>query len=127
MMDPLSKLALARAQAAAADIEAQLSIESGQRPIVVMLAMAKRDAASAIAALTTVDPESAKEIRGLQNQVARFTDICRWLQDVISAGREAEQQITADDREEMIEVLGQTPEGQLELINLGLLEGDTHG
>lgn len=125
-MDPLSKIAFARAQAAAADIEAQIAIEKGQRPVLVMVQMAKHEAADALAALAVVNPEDPKEIRNLQNQVARFTDLCRWLRDVVTAGREAEHELTEEDREEMIDLLGQTPEGQRELINLGILQGDTN-
>lgn len=119
---------MARAQAAAADIEAQLVIESGHRPILLMIQMAKREAANAMSALVEVDPFETRKIQRLQNEVRRFTDLCCWLQDVIRAGREAEEQITREDRDEMIEILAETPEGQRELINLGLLEGDTpHG
>lgn len=124
-MDALSKLALHKACAASADIEAQLSVQSGQRPVLVMLQMAKEEAAVSIAKLVDVDPEDPKVIRELQNEVHRYLDLCRWLGNVVSAGKEAESLITNDDREEMIEVLSGTSEGQLELINLGLLEGDT--
>jgi predicted class III extradiol MEMO1 family dioxygenase len=127
MMDPLSRLAMARAEAAAADIEAQLVITAGQRPVLVMLQMAKKEAVDAFAALVTADPEDPKQIRKLQNEIVRFTDLCRWLKDVVAAGQEAEQLISEEDREEMIEILSRDTEGQQELMELGLLNGDHYG
>lgn len=123
-MDPLSRLAMARAAAAAVDIEAQLAVTEGCRPIVLMLQRAKVDAAVALANLTEASPEDPHLIRKLQNEISRYSDIYRWLADVISAGREAEQQISDEDRDEMIETLGQTPEGLEELTQLGMINGE---
>lgn len=123
-MDPLSRLAMHRAAAAAVDVEAQLSIKEGCRPIVLMLQRAKMDAATALAALTDANPEDPMLIRKLQNDVRRYEDIYRWLGDVVSVGREAESQISDEDRDEMIEILGETVEGREELIQLGIIEGD---
>ena len=126
-IDALSKLALARTQAAASDIEAQLSIKNGQRPVVMMLQYAKIEAASALGALVSADPEDPKLIRKLQNEVARFDDLCRWLREVVIAGKEAEEELTDADRNEMIEILGQDEEGQQTLLDLGLIkEGDVY-
>jgi hypothetical protein len=126
MMDALSRLALVRAEAAAADVEAQLSMSGGERPVLVMLQMAKQEAALAIAALVNVDADDPKKIRRLQNEVLRFIDLCRWIGDVLAAGSEAAQQISDEDRNELIEILSQTTEGQEQLVNLGLLNGDTY-
>jgi hypothetical protein len=124
MSDPVARLALARAASDAAEIEAQLFITDGARPIALLLRKAKAEAADAMASLLAVDPAETNKIRELQFEVRRYADLYRWISDVIHEGHEAGELLGEDDREEMIEILRDTPEGRQHLINLGLMGED---
>lgn len=122
---PTGRLAMQRIVAASADIEAQLSVLSGTRPVLIMLVMARQEAAVALeqlACLEHADEASLPEIRRLLMEVRRFEDLMRWLRKIVSDGFDYDQEITADDREELLDMLARTPEGQEEAIEIGLAE-----
>ena len=121
MTDPISLLAMQRIIAQSADIEAQLSLRQGCRPVVTVLFMARDRAAAAIGELSTVDPEDPKQIRYLQNQIAIFTDMVDFFGKIIADGYDFDQEITQSEREEMIDMLSRSVEGQEELDQLGLI------
>lgn len=119
--DPVFRLAIQRVVADSADVEAQLSIRSGTRPVLTVLSMARSQAADALACLADADAENPKEIRKLQNEIKRFADLCLWFRRIVEEGHEAEQHITQQEREELIEVLTRDLEGQEEAVADGLL------
>lgn len=119
--DPVFRLAIQRIIADSADIEAQLAIRSGTRPVVTVLAKARSEAADALACLVDADPEKPEEIRRLQNEVRRFGDLVRWFKTICEQGDMAEQIITQQEREELLEILSRDLEGQEEAISEGLV------
>jgi hypothetical protein len=125
--DPLIRLAKLRAISDSADIEAQLSNIQGCRPVLSILVKARNEAAESLFRLFEADPDDGKAIRALQNHVARYYDLLRWLKEIVDKGIEDDQEITGQDREEMIELLSQTEEGRQEAYELGLMERETHG
>jgi hypothetical protein len=101
--DPLSLLALQRAALISADIEEQLTArkEHGMRPLIAVLAKARREAADAIAALVDQPPTDAAAITRLQNEVRRFADLVRWLQEIVSQGLDQRYEVADAERDEL--------------------------
>lgn len=127
--EPVTRLAMLRMISASADIEAQLMNNQGTRPIVIMLSRARTEAAVALAQLATVaraDAANIDVIRSLQDTVTRYDDLVRWLREIVASGFDCDQEITHEEREEMIEMLTRTPEGQEEAQELGLIERTDH-
>src|SRR5258708_30601939 len=84
--DPVMRLAELRIIEDSADIEAQLANTSGCRPILSMLIMARAEASEAIYALYRTDPEDAKAIRALPNDIARHHNMLRWIHQILPPG-----------------------------------------
>lgn len=93
----------AHAVALSRDIEEQMTARArdGFRPLVAALQLARVEAGQAVAALCDVDPDDAKEIRALQNQVQRFRDLVRFFKAIATAGIEAEIALSDEDREDL--------------------------
>jgi hypothetical protein len=119
--DPIFRLAVQRIIADSADIEAQLSLGRGTRPILTVLTKARLEAADALACLVDVDAEIPTEIRRLQNEVRRFGDLVGWFKTIIEQGHLADQVITQQEREELLEILSRDLEGQEEAVSEGLV------
>jgi hypothetical protein len=101
--DPISSLALERAALISADIEEQLTArnEHGMRPLVAVLSKARREAADAIAALVDMAPSDAAAIARLQNEVKRFADLVRWLQEIVNEGIDQRYEVADSERDEL--------------------------
>lgn len=127
--DPIVRLARMRALRAirdSADIEAQLSVMQGTRPVLSILVKARDKAAQALTALAFIDVNRTHEIETLQNEVRRYDDLVRWFAEIVAEGFEADAEITAQDREEMIDLLSQSEEGMKEAEQLGLIDPVPH-
>jgi hypothetical protein len=101
--DPISSLALERAALISADIEEQLTArkEHGMRPLIAVLAKARREAAEAIAALVDQAPSDAAAIARLQNEVRRFADLVRWLKEIVNEGLDQRYEVADSERDEL--------------------------
>jgi hypothetical protein len=101
--DPIASLALERAALISADIEEQLTArnEHGMRPLIAVLAKARREAADAIAALVDTAPSDAAAIARLQNEVKRFADLVRWLQEIVNEGIDQRYEVADSERDEL--------------------------
>lgn len=93
-MDSAYKLALQRDLTLSAHVEVELTSKLKSEPLLVVINHAKEQAATALVALATVDPENPAEIRRLQNEVRRFDDLVSWLRELLIAGPEAERQLS---------------------------------
>lgn len=124
--DPILRLAQQRMVAASADIEAQLSIQSGTRPVLMVLLRARNEAAAALARLACGQNLEMEKLREIQNEVWRYDSLVEWFRKIVSDGYEYDQQITAEDQEEMVDLLTRTPEGEQEAIEMGLIERNTN-
>ncbi len=120
--DPTSRLALQRAVAMSAAVEAQLSQKRGGQPLVAVLKKARREAAGAIAALVDVDPDDTKAIRDLQTVAQRYSKLCEWLSVIVNEGKEADSLISEEEREELIAAVAGDPAAERLAIELGLME-----
>ena len=108
--DVVVELAHKRAIAISAEIEVQLSKTSGGDPIIAMLVKARKEAASALAALADVDPVKTGEILKLQTEICRFRDLVRWLTALVQEGFEADRVISEEAREELIDAIAGSPD-----------------
>jgi hypothetical protein len=125
--DAVDLLWAAQAIALSRDIEEQMTARAadGFRPLVVMLHMARRAAGQAVAALCEVDPSEENEIRALQNEVHRFRDLIRFAQRIVTAGIEAEHQVSDEERAELERLIAppadvSATERAAELARLGI-------
>lgn len=120
---PILRLAKQRIIAASADIEAQLSVTAGCRPVLFMLLKARDEAAEALAELAALPPGSpASEFLRLQNDVALYDHIVRWLRQLVARGFELDREISEAERQELADILVATPGGEEEAMELGLIE-----
>lgn len=119
--DPLVRLAQQRIVKMSAELEVQLSSVPGGGPSVEVLRRLRERAAESLAALVIVDAEDPKAIRLLQNEVKRYDEWIAWLREIISEGITYDKQFTDDERNEIIDMLAASPDGQRELIELGLI------
>ncbi len=101
--DPIVALALDRAALISADIEEQLTArkEHGMRPLIAVLAKARREAADALAALVDVDARRSDEVQRLQNRIWRFADLVRWLKEIVNEGLDQRYEVADTDRDEL--------------------------
>lgn len=70
-----------------------------------LLARAKQEAADALLALASVQPNDVDSIRGLQNDVQRFRDLRRWLSEAVDKGRESFQALREEERDQLAAVI----------------------
>lgn len=120
--DPISRIALQRAVALSASVEAQLSQKRGGQPLVAVLVKARREAVAAMAALVDADPNDAKAVRDLQHEAQRYPKLCGWLAAIVQEGKEADSIISEEEREELIAAVVGDPEAEQLAIQLGLME-----
>ena len=101
--DPVASLALERAALLSADIEEQLTAraQDGMRPLIVVLAKARREAAQSIAALVDTPPSDAAAIARLQNEVRRFADLVRFLREIVMDGLDERYEVADAERDEL--------------------------
>ena len=124
--DPVLGLTQQRLAEMSMEIEAQLSATQGAAPILLMLGLAREEAALALAELAGADAEDAKAIRALQNVISRYADMIRWLRDISTSGQEAYRELGDKERNELIEMLTKSPDGEEQAISLGLVDGVLH-
>jgi hypothetical protein len=75
--------------------------------------------------LAFVDPEKPDAIRALQNEVKRYDEFVADLRAIIQDGIMADHEITDKEREDLLDVLTMTPDGQRQAVELGLVDLDT--
>jgi hypothetical protein len=101
-MTPAQRLAAERAFRLSIDVEVQITEKAKSEPLQIVLLSAREQAAKAIVALVDVDPHDAPAVRGLQNEVRRYEDFVRWLQQMLTDGFEAQQALSEDAREALV-------------------------
>jgi hypothetical protein len=112
MPDPVTMLALERAALVSADIEEQLTARAkdGMRPLIAVLAKARREGADAIAALVDTTPSDAAAITRLQNEVRRFADLVRWLKEIVNEGLDQRYEVADAERDELEQLIAPADE-----------------
>jgi hypothetical protein len=120
--DQIDRLAMLRIIKATHDIELQLVQRQGFAPILEIMRRLRLRAAESLASLAFVDAEDPKAIRVLQNEVKRYDEYVEWLRDITSEGVRFGEEMDAKERDELLDILTQTPEGTRQAIEWGLLD-----
>lgn len=126
MHDPIVRLAHLRIIKLSHDLDRQLANRRDCAPVLEILHRLQDRAAESLAALATCDTEDPKAIRLLQNEVKRYDEWVGWLREIMSEGVDYDKEISAEERDEMIDMLTQTPDGAREAMELGLINLDQH-
>lgn len=118
--DPILRLAKIHIVKVSMELEAQF-IAKGDAPCLEILRRLRDRAAESLMALALCNSEDPKAIRLLQNEVKRYDEWVKWMQEIVDEGRSADQELSHQEREELLDILQQTPEGQEQAIDLGLV------
>jgi hypothetical protein len=108
MPSPIEHIANSHLILAYTDLQVQLERGTGTRPVLWLLAEARKKAANAIALLVKVDCNDAEAIRTLQNEVVMFDDLVEACRKMLNRGHEADREIDESDREAIAEFLTTT-------------------
>ncbi len=124
-IDPIVRLAQLRIVRLSAELEVELSDKNGGGPALEMLRRLRDRAAESLAALALADLFTENGIKAaitLQNEVKRYDEWLVWMREIIAEGKAYDQQMQQDEREELLDLLTQTEEGQQEALALGLVD-----
>lgn len=123
--DPIVRLAQLRIIKASADLEVQLATKNGSAPAIAILLRLRERAAESLAAIVFLnihDPLDLIKFITLQNEVKRYDEWVGWLRELIADGKRIDQEFDDEAREEMLDVLLDSPEGQRQAVELGLID-----
>jgi hypothetical protein len=124
--DPTVLLARQRIIKASADLEVELSERSGGGPTIEILRRLREAAAESLAALVYLDvhdPKDRIKITTMQNEVKRYDEWVAWLRAIIAEGVAYDREMRDAERDEMLDLLAQQPDGERQAIELGLIDG----
>lgn len=105
MIDPIEDMADGKLLEMSIDISVQLEKGSGTRPVLWLLRQARERAAIAMAALCTIGPTDTAGIIELQGIVSRYSHYVSDCRELLARGREADMNISDDEREEIASML----------------------
>jgi hypothetical protein len=128
--DPVQRLAKLRIIKASADLDVQFSVKRADRPSIEILRLLRDAAATSLAAMVFLnldDPADLIKCKVMQNEVKRYDEWVGWLRQIVNEGRELDRQMSDDERNEMLDILMSTGEGQEEAIALGLVDPNKRG
>jgi hypothetical protein len=74
-------------------------------PLFMVMALARKDAIQAHAALVSTDPTNIEMVRKLQNEVQRFYDLVTYVKLILDNGDDAYRRLTTEDEDEMRDAL----------------------
>jgi hypothetical protein len=124
VIDPILRLAKLRVIQASAEIEAELSLKRSF--LIPVLNEFREKAAESLVALTIVAPTDAEKVRTLQNEVSKYYELFDALRDIVAKGMMYEQEISDAEREEYLDMLVESPEGQRQALEEGLVDDRRH-
>lgn len=123
--DPIDRIAKLRIIKMSAELEVQLAMKGGSSPTLEIVRRLRDRASESLAALAFVNLHEAKgvtEAITLQNEVKRYDEWLTWMSEIINEGKAFDQELSAEDREEILDHLSESPEGLDEAIALGLVD-----
>jgi hypothetical protein len=109
-MDPIEKLGDEHLRALATDLMVQLEKGTALRPVLWMLAQARKRAAKAVAMFIDLDINDVVDVpalRKLQMEICIYDDMVRNARELLARGREADQRIGEDDRLAIEEIVAE--------------------
>lgn len=125
--DPIRRLAQLRIIKLSHDLEVQLMDRDGSAVAIEILRRLRDRAAESLQALAVCNPWDRNEVLTLQNEVKRYDEWFEEMRKILAEGKQYEAEFDAEDREELIEALAQSPEGERELVDMGLMDDPQRG
>lgn len=119
--DILTRLAKARVIAMSEQLETLLADKRGGNIVVEVVNRLRDRAAESMTALITCDSTDRRKMVTFQNEVKRYDEFFHCLRDIVQEGLQYDRELSDQDREDMIDILVNTAEGQREAQELGLL------
>lgn len=125
LRDPVLRLARQRIVRLSAEIEAELRSRQFHGPMLEILHRLRERAAESLAILAFSnldDPAGLIEAKTLQNEVKRYDEMIGLMRDILHEGRDYDSEISAEEREELADMLMMSEEGRQEAVALGLVD-----
>jgi hypothetical protein len=124
--DPIVRIARQRIIRLSAELEVELAnLPHGGGPSLEILRRLRDRAAESLAALpflNVYDEADRLKIVTLQNEVKRYDEWVGWWREIVSSGITYDKEMSQEEREELVDLLSQSAEGQRELVELGLVD-----
>ncbi len=106
MNEALTRAAMKSRVFLSAQVEDQLTnMGAKASPLLRLLAIARERAADNIALLAYADASQSEQVRSLQVDIRCFDRIVEWLKQIVAEGVDADHQLDAIDRDDMLEVI----------------------
>lgn len=119
--DILTRLAKVRVIAMSEQLETLLADKRGGNIVVEVVNRLRNRAAESMTALATCDFTDSRKVATHQNEIKRYDEFFGCLRDIVQEGLQHDRELSDQDREDMIDILVNTAEGQREAQELGLL------
>lgn len=122
--DPIHRLARARIIKLSAEIEAEL-IRRGNSPTLEVVKRLQERAAESLSALAFVnihEPQGKIQFLTLQNEVKRYDEFIQAIGNIVSEGVTYDNEMTMEEREELVDILMETKDGVSQAVELGLID-----
>jgi hypothetical protein len=123
--DPIIRIAHQRIVKLSADLEVQIAAKDGSAVALEMLRRLRDRAAESLAAMLLInfdDPSELVKAKTMQNEVKRYDEWLGFMRDIVNEGRAYDKQMSDADRQELVDYLCQSAEGQQEAVALGLVD-----
>ncbi len=122
--DPVLRLAKLRVIKASADLEVQLAMKEGSAPALEILRRLRDRAAEnlpKLAFLNLDNPNDFIAAKVIQNEVKRYDEWITWMGEIVAEGKAYDHEFQESEREEILDMLAESPEGMQEAVALGLI------
>jgi hypothetical protein len=123
--DPIVLLSRQRIIKLSGDLEAELDRSLGGGIATEILDRLRQRAAESLAALATIDlftPKGRQEAVSLQNEVKRYDEWFGAMRQILIDGKQYDDEMRDEDREELMDALAKMPDGDKQMITLGLVD-----
>lgn len=124
MNDPLQRLAKLRIVKLSQKLELLLADKRGGDIVNEIVHRLQTRAAESMTALVICDATNPKEVFKWQNEVLRYDEFVRTLAEIASEGVQYDTEFTQEDREDLLNLMTNSPEGRMQADALGLVPED---
>lgn len=124
MNDPLQRLAKLRIVKLSQKLELLLADKRGGDIVNEIVHRLQTRAAESMTALVICDATNPKEVFKWQNEVLRYDEFVRTLAEIASEGVQYDTEFTQEDREDLLNLMTNSPEGRMQADAMGLVPED---
>lgn len=125
MADPITRIAQQRIVKLSADLEVQIGDMQGSAVAIEIFRRLRERAAESLAALILInfdDPAEIPKAKFLQNEVKRYDEWFGAMRDIVAEGKAFDKSMSAEEREEMLDMLMEQEGGERIAAAIGLIE-----